>query len=353
MSTPQPLVHATRGRDGVEAVESVHVGSVAVVDWAGRLVAHAGDACFPTFSRSTIKPFQALPFLHGGGPAHYGFGAPQLALMCASHSGEPVHVGIVAAMLRAAGCGEHHLQCGCHVPLRFAATGTVPAVGETFGPLHNNCSGKHAGFLAHCAQDGLALDDYLDAAHPLQRGVRAMLAEACDTDPDAMAMGIDGCSAPNYALPLAKLALGFARLAVGIDRPAASAGADRHAAALAVLRDAMMAHPELVSGAGRNDAALMRAKPGDWVAKAGADGVQLVGVRSAGLGIAVKIAGGDSRAAGVATIETLRQLGLIDEAGIAACGLADWAAPALRNLRGTITGHVRPVLRLCATPAAA
>lgn len=340
-----PLVHATRGHDGTEAVECIHYGSVAVVDPSGRLLAHAGDADFPTFTRSTIKPFQALPFLHGGGPAHYGFGAPQLALLCASHSGEPVHVEGVSRLLQAAGCDEHGLQCDCHVPLRFAATDTLPAAGQTFGPLEHNCSGKHAGFLAHCAQHGLPLETYLAPQHPLQEAIRTMLTQVCDTPLGSLRMGIDGCSAPNYALPLRRLAQGYARLARGVDGPT-DASVAQHGSALAALRDAMVAHPELVSGTGRNDLALMQAAPGDWVAKVGADGVQVIGVRSAGLGVAVKVADGNGRAACVAAIETLRQLGVLGRAAEAEGPLAAWAAPVIRNPRGIVTGRVHAAFAL-------
>ena len=343
------LVHATRGDGQAEAVECIHYGSVAVVDAAGRLVAHAGDPDFLTFTRSTIKPLQAVPFVAAGGPQHFGFAAPELALACASHSGEPMHVQGVARMLQAAGCGPAQLQCGCHVPLHFAARHAHPAPGESFGPLHHNCSGKHAGFLACCVHQGWALDDYLAPAHPLQARIRAAVAEACDLPPQSLRLGIDGCSAPNYAVPLSRLALAYARLAAGTD--AGMGARTAQAPVLATLRDAMLAHPDLVSGAGRNDLALMRAAPGDWVAKVGADGVQAIGVRSAGLGVAVKVVDGQARAACVAAIEALCQLGLLDRASLGATALADWAAPEIRNARGLLTGQVRAVLRLSGTAA--
>ena len=331
------LVETTRG--GLpgqgEHVENRHAGSVAVVDDSGRLVASAGDPDALAFTRSTIKPFQALPFVLDGGPRHFGFGPRELAIMCSSHSGEPIHVEAVRAILERIGVPARTLRCGCHVPLRFAAAGTMPAAGEAFTELEHNCSGKHAGFLAWCALHDAPMDSYLEATHPLQQAIRERLAQVCEVPAGAMRSGIDGCSAPNHAIPLRCLALGYARLAQGErrDRPA-----------LGQLADAMLEFPELVSGTGRHDFALMRAAPGDWISKAGADGMQAIGIRSAGLGIAVKIADGNPRASTVAAIAVLDALGLLDEARRNA--LASFARPQIRNARGLRVGEARPVLAL-------
>lgn len=341
MTMQAVLVETTRALDGQETPECLHFGSVAVVDREGRLKAYAGDPEFLTFSRSTIKPFQALPFVESGGPAHLGFGQAELAMMCASHSGEPMHVQVVQGMLAAAGCTEGRLQCGCHLPLRFTVPGNRPEPGQRFGVLENNCSGKHAGFLAWCAVHGAPMDDYLSTAHPLQRHIRRVLTEVCEVADERLAVGIDGCSAPNYALPLSRLALGYARLAAGTDAHHA------HAEALQGLRDAMTARPELVSGTGRNDLALMQAGAGDWVAKVGADGVQVVGIRQAGLGVAVKIAGGDNRAACIAAIHALRELGLLG--AVEGTPLEAFAASEIRNASGRVSGRMRPAFSLHAT----
>lgn len=332
------LVETTRG--GLpgqgEHVENRHAGSVAVVDAAGRLVASAGDPDFVSFTRSAIKPFQALPFVLDGGPASLGFGSRELAMMCASHSAEPMHLAAVSGMLERAGASPARLQCGCHVPLRFAATGASPAPGERFTELENNCSGKHAGFLAWCALHRQPMDSYLDFDHPLQRAIRERLAQACDVPEGVMRSGVDGCSAPNHAIPLRSLALGYARLGQG------ASGHGDLAPALGELSGAMLAHPELVSGTGRHDLALMRAAPGDWIAKGGADGVQAIAVRSAGLGIAVKILDGNARAAVVAAIGVLDGLGLVSEAQREA--LAPFGRLEIRNARGLRVGEMRPVM---------
>lgn len=326
-----PLVAATRG----DAVESVHYGSIAVVA-AGELIYALGDVGFPVFTRSTLKPLQALPFVEDGGPAHFGFSSEQIALMCASHSGEPRHVAAVADMLARIGCTEAQLQCGCHVPLFYAATHSVPPPDLVMRPLQHNCSGKHAGFLAWCRQRGEAVENYLDPHHPLQKEIRQRVAQLTGCGEGKMPMGIDGCGAPNYALPLAQLAHAYARLA----------DSTRHHGcedALAALYAAMTAHPEMVSGEGRTDLALMRAAPGDWVAKGGAEGVQALGIRSGGLGIAIKIADGGARALQVAVASVLRQLklpGADDEA------VARWEALDLVNHPDRRTGRLMPVFSL-------
>ncbi|WP_334187017.1 asparaginase [Noviherbaspirillum sp.] len=328
-----PLVEVTRGDD----VECIHFGSVAVVDIRGNLLYQAGDPHFLTFTRSTIKPFQALPFLCADGPAKFNFTKREVALLCASHSGEPMHVDAVQSMLQKAGCDEQHLRCGCHEPMFYSVTGERPPPAERFSQLHHNCSGKHSGFLAWCVQHDAPLDSYLDRAHPLQQAVRDAVAEAAGLPVSALKTGTDGCSAPNYAMPLSRLALSYARLAQGGAEP-------RFGSAMGELFDAMTGHPELVSGTGRNDLAFMQTAPGDWVAKIGADGVQVIGVRSAGIGIALKVADGNMRALNTATVSVLQQLGLVDAPEKSP--LAPWSRPQLINYKGLHTGEVRAAVQL-------
>jgi len=328
-----PIAEVTRGGH----VESIHFGAVAVVNAQGDLLYHAGDPYFLTFTRSTLKPFQALPFLRDGGLAHFGFGSRELALMCASHSGEEMHTSIVQGMLAKAGCDEHHLRCGSHVPSHYAVAGKQPPPDAAFNQLHNNCSGKHAGFLAYCVQHGLQLDSYIDPLHPLQQAIRrevSLIAGLAETD---LKRGIDGCSAPNYAMPLARLAYAYARLAQG--------GKDSYYGSMTgELFGAMTAHPELVSGTGRFDLAFMQAAPGDWVAKGGAEGVQAIGIRSTGLGIALKVADGNARALYPAALSVMRQLGLLPSIG--GTPLAAWVEPHITNLRSVRTGEVRAIINL-------
>jgi L-asparaginase II len=321
-----PLVTATRG----STVEMVHVGSIAVVDIAGRLIAGVGDPQALNFTRSALKPLQALPFVRDDGLAHFGFGSHELALLCASHNGEAVHVRTVDRILRAIGARESDLQCGCHPPTFFSATGTRAPEGATWSPRFHNCSGKHSGFLAYCRLHGHRIGDYLAVDAAVQTRIRNTLVELARGDP--IALGIDGCSAPNFALPLTRLAHLYARLACDDD------------AAFAALRYAMTRHPDLVSGAGRTDLALMTLGSGDWVSKIGADGVQTVGVRSRGIGLAVRIADGNPRALAAATAAALLQLGLVDT--LDGTPLAAWERPALRNYRGTVVGGLEPAFAL-------
>ncbi|PWF54825.1 asparaginase [Massilia glaciei] len=335
---PVPLVETTRGYPATgQVVENVHMGSVAVVDRAGKLVWWAGDPQFPTFTRSALKPFQALPFVLAGGPARFGLTGPELALLCASHSGEARHLETVASILGKIGLGEDALECGCHAPLYYDSVGRPAPQDRVWTQLHHNCSGKHSGFLAWCRLHDLPTRHYVDPAHPLQQSVRAQLAGLLGCAPEAMPVGMDGCSAPNYALPLSRLAHLYARLAHGPSDP-------QHGAAMGDLRAAMTGHPELVSGEARCDLAYMSAGAGDWVSKVGADAVQAIGIGSAGLGIAIKVADGNTRALQCVTVSVLEQLGLLDADRRAQ--LAHYREPALSNVRGAVVGAIRPVFAL-------
>jgi L-asparaginase II len=327
-----PLAEVVRGA----AVESVHLGAVAVVDRRGQVLRAAGDPYLLTFTRSALKPLQALPFTADGGVERFGFSQAQVALMCASHSGEPRHVEAVADMLARCGCTPGDLQCGTHAPGFYEARGEVPPP-PPYSPLQHNCSGKHSGMLASCVQHGQATADYLAYDHPLQRSIRHAVATFTGVVEERLVAGIDGCSAPNYAVPLASLATAFARLA------SAEVDAD-YGLAPRTLANAMTAHPEMVSGERRSDLALMEAGRGDWVAKIGAEGVQAIGVRSAGLGIAIKVADGAKRGLYPAIVAVLEALGLVDRH--AREHLAPWGSRTVRNYRGLETGGIRPAVVL-------
>ena len=327
-----PLTLVTRG----DAAESVHFGSIAVVDGDGRLLYAAGDPETLTFTRSSLKPLQALPFVAAGGVERFGFSPPEVALLCASHSGEPRHVEAAADMLAKSGNTAADLQCGAHAPKHFEARGEVPPP-PPYSPLAHNCSGKHSGMLAHCVACDYTKHDYLAFGHPLQQSIRRAVAEFTAVPEEALVAGVDGCSAPNYAVPLANLALAFARLSAARDDPA-------YGRAPETLANAMVAHPEMVSGERRSDLALARAGRGDWVCKIGAEGVQAIGIRSRGWGVAIKVADGNTRGLHPATVATLEQLGLLDDH--ARAELASWGWPVLRNFRGTATGDLRSVVVL-------
>lgn len=328
-----PLIELTRGG----TPECLHLGAVAVVNTRGQVVAQAGDPHWLTFSRSTLKALQALPFMQADGPRQFGFSQRELALLCASHNGEDQHVAVAQGMLDKAGLTYKALRCGCHVPGRFTLLDTAPPPDLVFDERHNNCSGKHAGFLAYCVQHGLTLEDYTDPMHPLQQAIRADVGRAVGMDADDLKMGIDGCSAPNYALPLSRLAYGYARLASGLND-------GEFGESFATLSAAMTAHPDLVSGTGRNDLAFMQAGRGDWVSKVGADGVQVLGSRARGEAFAIKIIDGNKPALFAASVEVLEQLGWLDD--IQRAALAPWRAQALVNARGLRVGERKPIFKL-------
>lgn len=335
---PVPLIETNRGfADTGYTTENRHHGSVAVVDVRGNVLWSAGDPHTMTFTRSAIKPFQALPFLRADGPAHFGFSRDEVALLCASHSGEAMHVAGVESMLSKIGLDEHSLACGCHVPLYYDSVGVAAPADTQWRQVHHNCSGKHSGFLAWCRLHGSSHHDYLERGHPLQQAVRATLAELTGMPAAALPVGLDGCSAPNYAMPLSRLAQLYARLAQGAADP-------QGGAPLGDLFAAMTARPDLVSGQARCDLAYMQAGGGDWVSKVGADAVQTIGIASAGLGIAIKIADGATRSLQTATYAVLDQLGLLD-AGRRQL-LEGYREPPLRNVRGATVGHIRAVFDL-------
>ncbi|MBK9235391.1 MAG: asparaginase [Rhodoferax sp.] len=328
-----PLIELTRG--GTR--ECLHFGAVAVVNRHQRLLAHAGDPHWLSFTRSTLKALQALPFIQGGGAAHFGFLPQQVALMCASHNGEDGHVVQVQGMLDKAGLSYKALRCGCHVPGIFTQLETAPPPDLRYDERHNNCSGKHAGFLAYCVQHGLDLEDYLEPMHPLQQAIRRDVARAVGLDPQDLRLGIDGCSAPNYAMPLSALAYGYARLASGVLD-------DEFGVSFSTLGEAMTAHPDMVSGQRRNDLAFMQAGRGDWVTKVGADGVQVVASKSRGEAFAIKIIDANKPALFAASVEVLEQLGWLDDAQRES--LLPWRAQPLFNARGLLVGERRPVFQL-------
>lgn len=246
-----------------------------------------------------------------------------------------MHVEQVEIILGKAGVSHQRLQCGCHMPY-YVEQGVGPAP-AAFDERHHNCSGKHSGFLACCAHHGWALENYLDPAHPLQQAIRRDVAAACGLQAHDLAMGIDGCSAPNYAMPLSALARGYARLATGRADP-------QFGDAFEALGQAMSHHPELVSGTRRSDAALMRAGAGDWVSKVGADGVQVLASRSRRQALAIKVSDGSKPALFAATVEALEQMGWLDDAQREA--LEPWRSRVIRSVRGAPVGERRAVFVL-------
>jgi len=299
------LVEITRG----PLVESVHRGAIAIVDADGGIVFALGDIDAPVYPRSSLKPVQALPLIESGAADAFGLGPEQIALACASHSGEPMHTARVAAWLERIGLGEADLACGPH-PVRYEPVWRdMVRRGEAPTRIHNNCSGKHTGFLTLARHWGIATQGYERHDHPVQQAVARALGELSGIDRE-LPWGVDGCTAPNFALPLS----GFARALARFARP--DDLAEPRARAMLRIVEAMIAHPELVAGTGRACTILMRAAQGRVAVKTGAEGVYAAIVPERGWGIAVKIDDGAGRAAETAMAAILDSLQLLgpDEA---------------------------------------
>lgn len=335
-SWPQhvPIAITLRG----EHAENVHHGSFAVVDAQGQVLAKAGDVDTPVFTRSALKPFQAMPLVARAAD-RLALDEADIALLCASHNGEPEHVGRVAALLARIGADESALACGAHEPFVFRFNGLKPPPGAVYGPLHHNCSGKHSGMLLLADALGAPLQGYLSADHPAQREIARCVSHWSGVPVGSLVRGIDGCSAPNYALPLRALAHAFARLTPPEPDPEYGLAPQR-------IARAMSHHPQLVSGRGRNDLFLMRAGRGDWVSKVGADGVQALASFSRGIAIAAKCGDGQLAPLMVALVAALEQLGWLEDSDRAE--LAQLLPPPMKNAAGVVVGEMRAVLRLSA-----
>jgi len=326
------LVEAWRG--GV--LENAHRAAYAVVDASGALVESAGDIERPVFARSAVKPLQALPLLETGAAARYGLGPAQVALCCASHSGEPAHVEAVAALLARGGIAPGCLACGTQVPMGEEAARALFASGQAPTPLHNNCSGKHAGFLLAARHMEEPDEEYVDAAHPVQRRVTQALAEAMRHELGTAPRGRDGCGIPAYAVPLRAIAQGMAALA-----PAATGGTQARRRAAHEVLQAAMAHPWMVAGSGRFDTELMLAGAGSVLVKMGADGVHAACIPARGLGIAAKIADGSTRASEVLMATLLARHA--QPAPALAGLLGQRARRDIVNNRGEVVGAMRGI----------
>jgi L-asparaginase II len=341
------IVEVTRG----DRVESRHRGSVAVVAASGELIASYGDPDEFVFIRSAAKPFQLAPFLSSGRFDAYDFPGPveALAVMAASHSGEDRHVRTIQALLRAGGLTRDVLACGIHPPFDTETAQRLIRDGEPLTPLRHNCSGKHAAMALHAKAAGWPVETYWEPDHPIQQLALEAVASLADISPAEIVKATDGCGVVTFGVPLRRLALAYARLAdpSGVPDPALRAPLER-------IRDAMMAHPEMVAGERRRlDTALMRSAPGGLVSKGGAEGVQAVAIldlahggRAGASGLALKIEDGDGahRARDVATCEALRQLGALGASQLEE--LAGYASPPILDPRGVTAGVVRPAFRL-------
>lgn len=311
---------------------------MAVSDAHGRLVAWAGDPDRVTFMRSSAKPFQAMAVVESGAADALGITGSELALVAASHSGEPRHVEVARQLLGRAGLGAEALQCGAHAPLHGPTRSALDRAGELPNPLHHNCSGKHAGMLCACVHRGWDVRTYLRPDHPVQRRNRTLIGQVCGLDLAEMGLAIDGCGVPTFAVPLAAMAAGFARLGSVEGLPGSlSAVAER-------VNRAMAQHPEMVAGEGRFDTELIQATGGRVLGKSGAEACFGAALIDRGWGLALKVEDGQSRAVPIAVAEALRQLDVLSEGEAKA--LLGHARPLVHNYRDELVGEGRPVLQL-------
>ncbi len=333
-----PLVEVWRG----EALESVHYGTIAVVDSTGRTIARAGDPGTILVLRSAAKPAQVVPLLESGAAERFGFGDGEIAVMIGSHNGEPPHLEAVRSILGKIGLGEEALQCGAHPPFHRPSAMRLQETGGAPTSLHNNCSGKHAGMLALAVHLGAPVASYLEGTHPVQVRIREVIEELAGVGAGGALPAIDGCSAPTFAVPLRGAALMYARL-IAPGPPLRGGIAASAGRAVAVMRR----RPDMVAGSDRLCTALMQVGRGGLIAKVGAEGVYSLGFERDGLGIgiAIKIADGEGqRARFSAALEVLRQLEALSDRDAEA--LRSRFVGEQRNHRGLRVGKLATVFVL-------
>jgi len=320
-------------------IESRHQISAAVCDAGGRLVAWAGDPGLVTYMRSSAKPLQALALIETGAAAAFGLTPDEIAVTCASHSGEDVHVAAARSVLHKAAVPETALHCGVHPPIERDSARRLLEAGQRPTEVHCNCSGKHSGMLAISSHQRWPLEGYWRIEHPLQQLLLRNVSAMAGIDPLQVIIGTDGCGVPVHGMPIRNMATAFARLADPAGLPQ-----DRQASVRTVV-GAMQAHPYLVAGRGRFCTELMEATRPRVVAKSGAEAVYCLGLPEHGLGLALKVLDGNGRAAAPAALAILRQLELLPQADFAA--LSAWTAPPVRNMLGDVVGELQPRITMC------
>ncbi len=331
----EKLVEVVRGN----LVESIHRGDLAVVDHTGRLLYSVGSPREKvTFIRSASKPIQAIPIVTSGAADRYQFTDQELAVFCASHSAEQIHVETVLGILKKIGLADSALQCGRHLPFNKDAANELVRSGKEPTEVHCNCSGKHSGMLALAQHMGWDVSNYLSIDHPVQQAMRQSMATFAGMEAKDIAIGVDGCGVPVFGLPVYNMALAWARLT----RPESLDAANAQAAQR--ITRAMTACPVLVAGTGRLCTGLMTHLNGRLVAKSGAEGVYCVGILEQGIGIAVKIEDGNGRATGPAVIDALRQIGFLTPADLE--NLKEFHNPITYNHRRDVVGESRAAFTL-------
>lgn len=338
-----PIFESTRG----ETVESIHYGAFAVVDRNKKLIACHGNPQATSFLRSSAKPFQALPLIEAGGKQRWALTSQEISIMCASHAGTDEHVQVLTKLQVKIQVKETDLLCGIHMPTDDKTHDTLLQRGERPTPNRHNCSGKHTGMLAYAKMIHASTENYIDFEHPIQQKILETFSDMCDLPIQDIALGMDGCSAPVFAVPLENAAYGYARLCDPSELD------PNRAAACQTITQAMMEYPRMVSGPGKFDTRLMEVCRGKIVSKGGAEGYQQIGIMpgvlakdSPGIGIALKITDGDSpyRARPSVILEILHLLGAITPEELQQLEEFGPQLP-VKNWRNIVVGKAYPLIQ--------
>ena len=329
------LLVVQRGREE----ESFHRGRAVVVTEAGERILSMGDVEATVFPRSCLKPIQALPLVASGAAEKYSLSDAEIALACGSHGGSPLHVATAQSILKKIGLSADALECGVHWPLDSVESRALAARGEEPTVLHNNCSGKHCGFLAVGAVRGLDVAGYINASHPVMREVTSAISLLTGVELHESQACIDGCAIPAFSMPLVSIATGFARLGTGKGlSPSLASSVSR-------IRSAIVQNPAMLSGKGRADTRISEVCQGEVFVKSGAEGVMAASIPALGYGLAVKIDDGAQRAATAVMANLLLQVLQKHELATAKAMevLQSYARFPLKNWNGTTVGSVEPV----------
>ncbi len=323
------LVEVTRDPEQGRFVESVHRGAVAVVSAGGQVLMSLGDIETPMCPRSTLKPLQALALLESGAIEHFDLGEKEIALACASHSGEPTHTTTVAEWLRKIDCSIDMFECGPHLPVHEGSAHRLIEARHKPNALHNNCSGKHTGFMTLARHMGVDVAGYTKLDHPVQQLIASVIGEMVGYDVSAHPVGPDGCNAPNYALPLTSLAHGLARLG------RTESLSPKRASAASAMLGAIEHHPHLIAGEGRVCTRLVPHLIGGGLVKSGAEGCYGAVLPKLGVGVALKVDDGAGRASGLVLAHVINRLGCLDASNE---DLGDILEPEVVNTVGRTVG---------------
>ncbi|UCH95746.1 MAG: asparaginase [Candidatus Aminicenantes bacterium] len=327
---PVPLVEITRG----EVVERVHHGHVVVIQGDKKIVYSLGNPYKKTYMRSSAKPVQVLPLLLSKGDQRFGFTDQEIAIMCASHYCEPLHIQTLESILRKTGLKENHLLCGSSHSLKFDYALELACKHVQLNQLYNDCSGKHLGMLALCVHKNYPLENYISPEHPVQQEILDTFCDFCEVEKEEVDIAIDGCSAPVFALPLYNMALAYLKLS----NP--ESFNSKYTAVCQKVFNTMNAHPEIISGTGGFCTALISSTNGKLIGKIGADGVYCVGIKDQNIGLAVKIEDGNMNALSTVVVEILANLGILTKTEKEK--LEKFRAKDVTNDRKIVVGVQRP-----------